>query len=109
VAVNAHAAGYWNVYQDYMAAGTHATSIDTDGNSAYWHVRMSWTPNSQNMYFLIIDYGGSWHSYWALPDADQVSGYWDRKIDYIGFIRGGCQNPANGGTPYVNCRNASTL
>lgn len=70
---------------------------------------MSWTPDLQNMYFLFIEPGGTWHSIWAIPTSTQYTGYWDRYIVYSGYARAGCQNPANGGTPWVNCRNAGTL
>jgi hypothetical protein len=85
----ARASGYWNVYQDYMPAGTHATTLYQGGGST-WVVRMSWTPNLQNMYFLFI-------------------GYYDRYMYYSGYARAGCQNPANGDNPWVNCRNASAI
>ena len=65
---------------------------------------MSWTPNLQNMYFLFIESSGTWHSIWAIPNGAILSGYYDRYMYYSGYAKAGCQNPANGDNPYVNCQ-----
>jgi hypothetical protein len=104
-------AGYWNVYQGNLPDSSgvrHKTGVYLGGGEA-WYVRMSWTSGSHDMYFLFIDNGGSWHSYWSY-NGTQVTGPYDRVLGYVGNLaRGGCQNPGGYSTVFVNCRFAGSI
>lgn len=79
---------------------------------------MSWTTNSHDMTFLIIDGSGSWHG------IDSAGGYewstdpatpYDRWIqydphDYYDYVQAaGCENPSGESIVFTNCRNALGL
>ena len=111
---------YWNVWQNNLpSGGVWAKHTPYGGSNLQdWELRLSWTSNTHDMNFLVIDGSGRWH------DFDAFSQYewntipatpYDRWMQYdphqfYDYVQAaGCANIVGDSTVWVNCRNAGGL